>query len=148
MKRLITIILAMVMIVPATSLADLPDISKLTREELEELNRIVQDALFEQTLPEGVLVPAGDYVVGIDIPAGDYRADVVSDVGGIIRVYPSKEEYEKSSLSYITETNLGNMWGTLVFHLVLEEGNFVMLKYNSLKLYKYAGLIDMSIPKD
>lgn len=106
------------------------------------------DPAFDQKLSEGVLLPAGDYIVGVDIPSGDYRADVVSDVGGIIRVYRTKAEAEKSSLSYINEINLGNMWGTLVFRLTLEDGNYIQLKYNSLKLYPYAGLLDLSMPRE
>ena len=106
------------------------------------------DPAFEKALPDGVLIPAGDYIVGVDIPAGDYRADVVSDVGGTITVYPSKRKAEENSLSYINEISLGNMWGTLVFRLTLENGNYVRLKHNSIKLYPYAGLLDLSIPKE
>lgn len=148
MKKLLTIILILALAVPAAAFADLPDISNLSKDELLQLDRIIQNILFEQTLPDGVLMPAGNYIVGADIPAGDYRADTVSDTGGIITVYKTKEDAENRPLSYISEVSLGNMWGTLVFHLVLEEGNYVRLKYNSLKLYPYAGLVDMSIPKN
>ena len=148
MKKLLALILAVALILPAAALADIPDISNLSKEELMELNKLVNDLLFESSLPEGVLLPAGDYIVGVDIPAGEYRADVVSDTGGIITVYKTKEDAEKHAMSYISEVSLGNMWGTLVFRLVLEEGNYVRLKYNSLKLYKYAGLVDLSTPKE
>lgn len=148
MKKLIAVILIMALAVPAAALADLPDISNLSKEELLKLSYLVQNKLFEKTLPDGVLMPAGDYIVGEDIPAGDYRADTVSDVGGIIQIYPSKAAYEKSSLSYDMEIYLGNMWGTLVFRLVLNNGNYVRLRSNSLKLYPYYGLEDLSIPKE
>ena len=149
MKKLISIIITLVMLVPTVSLADLPDISNLSKEELFQLDGIIQNLLFEQSLPDGVLLPAGNYVVGIDLPAGDYRADVVSDTGGIINIYKTKEDYESHPLlSLNQEITLGNMWGTLVFRLTLEEGNYVILKYNSLKLYRYSGLVDMSTPKE
>ena len=149
MKRLITVILVLALVVPAAAAADLPDISNLSKEELIQLDGIIQNMLFEQSLPDGVLLPAGNYVVGIDLPAGDYRADVVSDTGGIINIYKTKEDYESHPLlSLNQEIALGNMWGTLVFRLTLEEGNYVILKYNSLKLYRYVGLVDMSTPKE
>lgn len=148
MKKLIAIIMVLVLIVPAAALADLPDVSNLSKEELIQLDKIIQNMLFEQTLPDGVLVPAGEYVVGVDIPAGEYRADVVSDVGGFVSVYPTKSDYEKNYASDIFKIYLGDMYGTLVFRLTLEEGNLLKIQYNSLKLYPYAGLVDMSTPKN
>lgn len=115
---------------------------------IPEQTQPFNDPLFDQKLSEGILLPAGNYIVGVDLPAGDYRADVVSDVGGVVTVYRSKEEAEKSPMSYINEINLGNMWGTLVFRLTLEDGYYVQLKYNSVKLYAYSGLLDMSTPKE
>jgi len=146
-KKIICLFLALLLF-PVVSLADLPDISGLTRDELIELSHLISNALFDQSLPYGVLMPAGDYIIGVDIPAGDYRADTVSDVGGSISVYRSKEEAEKHAMSYISELYLGEMWGTLVFRLTLEEGYYVRLRSNSLKLYPYAGLVDLSIPKE
>lgn len=148
MKRLISFVLILALFVPAAAFADLPDISSLSKDELIQLDRMIQSVLFDQALPAGVLVPAGDYIVGVDLPAGDYRADVVSDVGGIVTVYRSKEDAEERALSYLTEISLGNMWGTLVFRLTLEEGNYLRLKYNSIKLSPYAGLIDLSVPRE
>ena len=147
MKRFLCLLFVL-MLFPVVSFADLPDVSGLSRDELLQLSYIVQNLLFEKTLPDGILFPAGDYVVGADIPAGEYRADVVSDVGGVITIYPTKGDCEKNPLSYISETYLGNMWGTLVFRLVLENGNYVQLKYNSLKLYPYYGLEALSVPKE
>ena len=146
MKKLFCLLLVLVLF-PAACLADLPDVSGLSKEELIELDIIINNILFERSLPDGILIPSGDYIVGADIPAGEYRADVVSDVGGRVAVYPSKEKAEKDSMSYLFEAYLGNMWGTLTFRLVLEDGNYLTIKYNSLKLYPYLGLVDLSIPK-
>ena len=147
MKRFVCLFLVLI-VFPVVSVADLPDISGLDKDELLQLSNIVNNALFEKSLPDGVLLPAGDYIVGVDLPAGEYRADVVSTTGGIVKVYRSKEDAEKHPMSYLTEISLGDMWGTLVFRLVLEDNNYIQLKYNSLKLYPYAGLVDMSIPKE
>ena len=146
MKRFFCFLLVLVLL-PVVSLADLPDLSGLSYDELLELSYLVQNMLFEQALPDGLLVPAGDYIVGADIPAGEFRADVVSDVGGYVQVYKSKADMESSPLSYITEIYLGNMWGTLVFRLVLEEGNYLKIWGNSLRLSTYYGLADFDNPK-
>lgn len=146
MKRFFCFLLVLVLL-PVVSLADLPDLSGLSYDELLELSYLVQNMLFEQALPDGLLVPAGDYIVGADIPAGEFRADVVSDVGGYVQVYKSKSDMENSPLSYISEIYLGNMWGTLVFRLVLEEGNYLKIWGNSLRLSTYYGLADFANPK-
>ena len=140
MKKLITLLLILALAMPTLALADLPDISGLTTEELLHLDWAIQDILFERTLEDGVLLPAGTYVVGADMPAGDFRADAVSDVGGAVTVYKNVDAYNKSD--DISRVFLGNMYGTLTFHLFLEVGNVVTIQYNSLRLYKYHGLMD------
>ena len=60
MKRLISFVLILALFVPAAAFADLPDISSLSKDELIQLDRMIQSVLFDQALPAGVLVPAGD----------------------------------------------------------------------------------------
>ena len=140
MKRFFCFLFVLVML-PVVSLADLPDLSALSREELYELSSLIQTMLFDSALVDGVLIPSGDYIVGVDLPAGTYRADVVSDVGGVCAVYPSASDNSRTFEAY-----LGNMYGTLSFRLILEDGNLLHIKYNSLKLYPYTGIMDFSSP--
>lgn len=142
MKKLITVILILALLLPAAVLADLPDISGLTDEELLHLDWQIQAILYEHQLDDGVLVPQGTYVVGADIPAGEYRADAVSDVGGSVTVYKNYDSYQKGGLNYLEEFMLGEMWGTLTFRLKIEEGNVLVIRSNSLRLYFYHGLMD------
>ena len=142
MKKLLTLILILALALPAAALADLPDISDLTDEELLHLDWQIQAILYEHQLEDGVLVPAGVYVVGADIPAGEYRADTVSDVGGCVKIYKSVADYEEGSWNHFSETYLGKMWGTLTFRLNIEDGNVLYIYSNSLKLYRYHGLMD------
>ena len=135
--------LIVLVFLPVVCFADLPDISSLSRDELFELSRLVQSLLFDSSLLDGVLVPAGEYIVGVDLPAGTYRADTVSDVGGVCAVCPSVSDNRRS-----LEVYLGNMYGTLTFRLILEEGNVLTIKYNSLKLYPYSGIMDFSSPNN
>ena len=142
MKKLLAIILILVVLLPAAAFADIPDISELTNDELLQLDWQIQAILYEHQLEDGVLVPAGVYIVGIDIPAGEYKADTVSDVGGLVKVFKSVTDYENGLYNYMSETLLGNMWGTLSFRLKIEDGNVLYIYSNSLKLYRYHGLMD------
>lgn len=70
MKRLITIILILALILPAAALADIPDISGLTFEELVQLQSQLNIALWNSEQWQEVEVPAGVWEVGKDIPEG------------------------------------------------------------------------------
>ena len=142
MKKLLALLLILAITMPAAAMADLPDISNLTDDELLQLDWQIQAVLYEHQLDDGVLVPAGVYIVGADIPAGEYKADTVSDVGGCVRIYKTVTDYEKGGYNYAYEIYLGNMWGTLTFRLKIEEGNVLYIYSNSLRLYRYHGLMD------
>lgn len=138
MKRILCLLFVLFLL-PVVSFADLPDLTGLSRDELVELSEMIQAILFDQSLSDGILIPAGEYIVGVDLPAGTYRADAVSDVGGVCAVYPSVSDNSRT-----TEIYMGNMYGTLTFRLILEDGNRLVIKYNSLKLYPYNGIMDFS----
>lgn len=76
MKKLIALLLALVLLVPAVSLADFLDVFGLSPEELQLANEMIQLRLFtEESAVNGVRVPSGTYTVGVDIPAGTYRIE-------------------------------------------------------------------------
>jgi len=139
MKRLITIILILAVLLPAAALADLPDISELKPEELLELNRRIQIQLFGEKLAEGIDVPASDYIVGEDIPAGTYRMTVkFPSSGGTLVVYETSEKRKKTFNS-----SLGEFWGVVEIGKVeLEEGNLVHIHGNTLTFFPYTGLFN------
>lgn len=58
MKKLITIVLALAMILPAVAMADLPDVSGLSDQELKDLIAACSTELRERntTEPEGILL--------------------------------------------------------------------------------------------
>ena len=140
MKRLIALFIALVML-SAVAISeehtDLPDLSVYDRVDLVEIASRINAILFPFALEEGILIPAGDYIVDVDIPSGTYRADTVSNVGGVCIIYDPWGEL-------ISETYLGDMYGTNTFRLVLENQCRVVIKYNSLKLYPYKGILDFS----
>lgn len=139
MRKLITLLLIAAMLLPAAALADLPDISGLTEDELIELNHQIQLRLFSEKLIDGVDVPAGDYVVGEDIPAGTYRMKVgFPSSGGYLTIYESQER--KIS---VVESFMGEYWGvTEIGKIELKDGNMIHLSGNTLRFFPYTGLFN------
>ena len=139
MKRLITIILILAMLLPVAAMADLPDISALTEAELIELNHQIQLILFSQKLVDGVTVPAGEYIVGEDIPEGVYRVEVVyKSAGGTLFIFDKADDSMYSDQSY-----LGEFWGVEeIGKLTLKAGNKIKISTNALKFFPYVGLFN------
>ena len=72
MKKLITVILLLALVLPVVSLADLPDISNLTYDELVQLKDQINLAMWNCEEWQEVTVPAGVWVVGEDIPVAHW----------------------------------------------------------------------------
>ena len=70
MKKLIALLLILVMALPAAALADLPDISNLTYDELVQLKDQINLAIWNSQEWQEVTVPAGVWTIGEDIPEG------------------------------------------------------------------------------
>lgn len=137
MKKLLSLILALALLLPAAALADLPDISGLTDDELLELNHQIQLRLFSEQLVNGVEVPAGEYTVGSDLPAGVYRMEVVTpSAGGYLYVFASAERQTPVNQSF-----LGEYWGVMeIGKIELTDGNVLRISGNSLRIFPYTGL--------
>lgn len=136
MKKLITMILILALAVPALALADLPDISALTVEELIELNHQIQNRLFSEQLVNGVKVPPGTYIIGEDIPAGTYRVEITGGTG----FYDLNQEAD----GHLITTGLtGSLYDvTEIGKMVLEDGNELKLYNSTFVLYPYTGLFN------
>lgn len=74
------------------------------------LNEYENGVYYRYDLPEGTIVPAGMYVIGVDIPAGTYQLFATTLEEKVVFIYPSatnKEDYESiypkaSSTDYVT----------------------------------------------
>ena len=140
MKRLITVILILALLLPAIALAELtrpsaniPDISNLSEIELKALLHEIQYRLFSEQLVNGVTVPVGTYKVGEDIPAGTYRIETSAE-NGIIVIYSSEGKPTESHL-------IGNTWSVNVIgKIVLEEGQTIAIDNCNITIYAYSGL--------
>ena len=78
MKRFACFLLALVLF-PLTALADLPDLSSLSYDELVSLRESINLAIWNCQEWQEVTVPAGTYQIGVDIPAGHWTLRVVAD---------------------------------------------------------------------
>lgn len=89
MKRLITIILILTLAVPAAALADLPDISNLSYDELVQLKDKINIAMWNSQEWQEVTVPPGVYEIGKDIPAGHWSVRPAKGCGPDYIIYAS-----------------------------------------------------------
>ena len=79
MKKLITVILILAMLLPAAALADLPDISGLSYDELVQLRNELNLAMWNSQEWQEVTVPVGVWVVGEDIPINHWSISLSPD---------------------------------------------------------------------
>ena len=69
MKRILCCLFILILL-PVVSLADLPDISGLSFDELVQLREQLNLAIWNSQEWQRVTVPAGAYEIGVDIPEG------------------------------------------------------------------------------
>ena len=143
MKKLITLLLILALILPAAACAEMneltlpdwPDLSVYTDEQLIILSRQIQQLLFDRKLADGVDVPMGRYTVGEDIPAGSYRIVTSTDSGAIF-IYSKEGQTINSYL-------IGSMFDALeIGKITLEAGQVFDLTYCNIKMYPYVGLFN------
>lgn len=135
MKKLFIMLMVIALAMPAAALADLPDISGLSHDELIQLNYQIQLRLFSEQLVNGVEVPPGTYIVGEDIPAGSYRLETKGQSVNYI-LYDGNKKIIGSGIA-------GKAFDTMIIgKLVLDEGTLIEINYASFTFYPYAGLFN------
>ena len=72
MKKLITLLLILALALPALALADLPDLSGLSYDELVELKDKINLAMWKSQEWQEVTIPVGVWEIGKDIPEGHW----------------------------------------------------------------------------
>lgn len=71
MKRFLSLLLFVLLLVPAFASAEV-DVKALSTEELLALKVSIVDELMARGEMKSAKVPAGEYIIGEDIPAGSY----------------------------------------------------------------------------
>ncbi|MBO7708983.1 MAG: hypothetical protein J6S83_00840 [Lachnospiraceae bacterium] len=138
MKKMLTIILILTLILPAAALADIPDISGLSYVELLALQNKLNLAIWSSTEWKRVTVPPGVWKIGEDIPAGKWTIMPGSGIGpNMIHYSPSLDQtghnveyvYGKSVIEYVCSASSALNDGTYKneAYFDLEDGYYIYL---------------------
>lgn len=138
MKKLLTLIIALALILPAAASASIPDISDLTEVELHELQRQIQLKLFSDKLVDGVKVSPGVYVVGKDIPEGEYRIEYQTEDKHALATFSAYREEPFFSFSSV----LGYSGPYEIGKIELTAGITVRIESDSLYFFGYSGMFN------
>ena len=137
MKKLIALLMIIALLLPVAVLADLPDISGLSYDELLELRTKIQLQLFSSKLVDGITVPPGEYIIGVDIPEGSYRVGAISLERNSVIAINSAEK--KVIASYA----IGDLYGAYeVGKMTIENGMIIEVDFAPVIFYPYAGLFN------
>ncbi len=94
MNKVFILILVLAML-PIVALADLPDISNLSFDELVALKDQINLAMWESEEWQEVTVPEGTYEIGKDIPAGHWTFRVAGHGYFYIYYFDKLDEFGK-----------------------------------------------------
>ena len=154
MKKLIAIILVLAVIMPAAALADLPDISGLTFDELVQLRDKLNMAIWDSKEWQEVKVPVGVWKIGEDIPAGKWTISAASDnpeIGTFI-IYCNKLDNSGmdgdagGQLFYfqsIENEESGEGWYPTSIDIDLKKGTYLIVKDGPALFKPFAGKPDL-----
>lgn len=154
MKKLITIILILALILPAAALADLPDISGLSFDELVQLRDQINGAIWKSQEWQEVTVPIGVWKIGEDIPAAKWTISAASDnaIVGTFIVYCSKLDstglegsWDGSVYVYqaIENEAYGEGYYPISFDIECKEGMYLIVKEGPAMFKPFAGKPDL-----
>lgn len=145
MKKLLSVMLSVLIMMSCALAAELPDLSAYTEEELLQLQSNVSAEISKRSGAKNVEVPSGDYIVGEDFPEGTYT--ITASKYSIVGVYQNEEDmqvvktkgedYGKvviRSKSYMLKE------GETVAKIKLEKGNAFSISMGAVTLAPYAGL--------
>ena len=89
MKKLVSLFLAVVLALPTFALADLPDLSGMSYDELVQLKDKINLAMWNSQEWQEVTVPPGVYEIGVDIPSGHWSVRPALGCGPDYIIYAS-----------------------------------------------------------
>lgn len=128
-KLVIALLLGVILLTFNTANAESPDLSRFSYRELLELRQQVDFAIAQTGEWQQVVVPPGEYIVGIDIPAGSYTVTLEGNLSDI-EVYSDGKRIHDHCLT--DADRIGK--------LPLQDGQVVRIKYGNLLFTPYKGL--------
>lgn len=142
MRKFISVLLLLCLIV-ATASAELPDLTSMSFETLNELKNSVDKEYFSRPEATHRLLYAGTYVVGKDIAPGDYVIAVTNVPetdrdSTVISLYFNEEDYKTMLNGGYAKTKLETKiyFGSTPVSVPFEEGNILYIMTDSLMLAK------------
>ena len=132
LKKSFLLLTALILLLGAVSaLAETPDLSQMTFEELAELRTLIDAEMLTRPEAEDIVLAVGEYVVGRDLKPGTYYAIYESGEwsSGYVRIFQD-ETKEKRLLYMSTDPASYNVY--MLKDLV--EGNVVVIEYNALRV--------------
>lgn len=125
MKKLLSVILIAVLILPAIALAEV-DLSGMSYADLLALRSQVDRELVTRKEWKEVTVPAGEWTVGEDIPEGSYSIkDVDGKYTNVFVWGRAKEDYESGG-GLLVNSNVGYN-GSSIGKVQLRKGNILVV---------------------
>ena len=154
MKKLITMILILALALPALAMADLPDISDLSFDELVKLKDEINLAIWNSQEWQEVFVPVGVWKIGENIPAGEWTISAASDdpIIGTFIVYCDKLDGSGLSGSAsgsvyhfqaIENKNSGEGWYPTSIDIKCREGLYIVISEGPALFTPFAGKPDL-----
>ena len=127
-RRFLCLLLITLLLVPA-ALADVPDLSSLTDDEIVELLGKVNQEVVTRGIEKTAELPAGRYTAGKDFPAGSYVLTCKTDDNhhGIVWVAAPEDDLSSNYPSILYEHVSFN--SEEQFRFTLEEGGILNLPF-------------------
>ena len=123
MKKLLSVLL-LILLVSSAALADVPDFSDLTFDQLVALQHYVTMEVMKRPEWKEVTVPSGQWIVGVDIPAGTYSIKPTGG-GGYLRIYDNKGHLGTSGGIRNDEDIIGKVYLKDNYMVEIEDGSLI-----------------------
>lgn len=129
-RRFLCLLLVSLLIVPA-ALADVPDISGLSDDEIVELTKKTNEELVRRGISKSAELPAGKYTAGKDLPAGSYVLTCKTDANhhGIVWASAPTDDLDKDYPSILYKHVSFNEEEQ--FRITLDEGGILNLPFSA-----------------
>ena len=115
----------------SAALADVPDLSGLTDDEIVELLGKVNEELVSRGISKSAVLPAGKYIAGKDLPAGSYIIVCKTDDNhhGIVWAAAATDDLNNQYPSLLYEHVSFNCEEQ--FRITLDEGGILNLPFTA-----------------
>lgn len=149
MKRMIALIFTVILLMPVIAMADVPDISALTLEELNQLRLNVAKEILSKSQWTEVNVPVGYYVVGEDIPEGHWTIKYTAGEYSLIEYYKEADETGKNPKDALYDyasfaigdpnTDLSSLYDLQQIDLDLKNGYHLVISFGPVIFEPFTG---------